>query len=322
MATQNIEPFLKEIVNKNKIKFKETIITSIISILAQKYNFDETEAYGYINEKSKRKNTGFKKEKDFVDKFNTNQQYKNNVLLQLNLDKERNYKAILFRDYLKQNKKRVKYHETFYKIKKESGTKETNIQPKTDIIIIDENNNIYSKISFKSGEGRLTSGDAHETKALFYCVQNNINNLNEETKTNIDTFINSFPIQKVSVDKQVRQLKKTKENEEINKIVEKQKTSNTSFNQITKTENGCLFLRELVKEMMSGKHKFGKDNIACASYYISVNEQTFELEEIIDIENDNELVNKFCKKIIDKKFKNKNVVAFKSSGGKCWCRFL
>ena len=116
MATQNIEPFLKEIVNKNKIKFKETIITSIISIIATKYNFDETEAYGYINEKSKRKNTGFEKEKDFVDKFNTNQQYKNNVLFHMNLHKQRNYKAILIKDYLEQNKMKLKLQRNFKKI--------------------------------------------------------------------------------------------------------------------------------------------------------------------------------------------------------------
>lgn len=57
MATQNIEPFLKEIiVNKNKIKFKETIIKFIISIFGPKYNFDETETYHYVKENSKRKN--------------------------------------------------------------------------------------------------------------------------------------------------------------------------------------------------------------------------------------------------------------------------
>ena len=327
MATQNIEPFLKEIVNKNKIKFKETIITFIISILAPKYKFDETEAYTCVKEKPKRKNTGFEKEKLFVDNFNNNEEYKNNVLLQLNLPKDRNYKAISIQDYLEQNKIKLKYDETFWKIKKESGTKENNIKPKTDIIIIDENNVIHSKISFKFGEGRLTSADAHETKALFYCVKNNMNNLNEETKINIDTFINSIPIQKIFINKPVGELKKTKENNEINIIVEKQKTSNTYFNEITKTENGCLFLSELVKEMMSGKHKFGKDNIACADYYISVNEQTFIVEKVIHIENDSELFNEFCDKIINKKFKNKNVVAFKSSQDsnnkrKCWSRFL
>ena len=245
----------------------------------------------------------------------------------MNPDTERNYKAILIQDYLEQNKMKLKYHETFWKIKKESGTQERNIKPKTDIIICDDNNNILSKISFKFGEGRLTSADAHETKALFYSVKNNMNNLNEETKTNIDTFINSIPTQKVFVDKPVGILKKTKENEEINEIVEKLKTTNASFNEITKTENGGLFLKELIKETMSGKHKFGKDNIACADYYIQVSKESFEIKKIINIENDTTTLDEFCQKVIDKKFKNKNVICFKSSQGssekrKCWCRFL
>lgn len=64
------------------------------------------------------------------------------------------------------------------------------------------------------------------------------------------------------------------------KKIQKEKTSNTYFNKITQTENGCLFLSELVKEMMTGKNKFVKDNNACADYYISVNEQTFEVEKM------------------------------------------
>jgi hypothetical protein len=327
MSKQIITNSTKKILNNNNIQVEE-IIKNIIYILSPKYNFDETEAYTCVKEKPKRKNTGFEKEKLFVDSFNNNEEYKNNVLMRLNLPKEINYKAISIQDYLEQNKMKLKYDETFWKIKKESGTQERNIKPKTDIIIYDyENNNIYSKISFKYGEGRLTSADAHETKALFYCVKNNMFNLDEETKINIDTFINSIPTQKISIDKPVCELKKTEENEEINIIVEKQKTSNTYFNKITQTENGCLFLKELVKEMMSGKNKFGKDNIACADYYISVNEQTFEVEKVIHIENDSELVNEFSDKIINRNFKNKNVVAFKSSQDsnnkrKCWSRFL
>lgn len=306
---------------------KEQIIRNTISILATKYNFDKNQAYQVLNVKQKRKNTGFQKEKDFVDTFNKDEEFKNNILLKMNPYPERNYKAILIQDYLEQNKMKLKYHETFWKIKKESGTQERNIKPKTDIIICDENNTILSKISFKFGEGRLTSADAHETKALFYSVKNNMNNLNEKTKTNIDTFINSIPTQKVSVDKPVGILKKTKENGEINEIVEKLKTTNASFNEITKTENGGLFLKELIKETMNGKHKFGKDNIACADYYIQVSKESFEIKKIINIENDTEVIDEFCKKVIDKKFKNKNVICFKSSQGssekrKCWCRFL
>ena len=305
---------------------KEQIIKNTISILETKYNFDKNETYQVPNIKPKRKNTGFQKEKDFVDTFNNDQEFKNNILLKMNPCAERNYKAILIQDYLEQNKIKLKYDETYWKIKKESGTKENNIKPKTDIIICDENNNILSKISFKFGEGRLTSADAHETKALFYSVKNNMTNLTEETKKDIDIFINSIPIQKIFVDKPVRELKKTKENQEINEIVEKLKTTNTSFNEITKTENGDLFLKELIKETMSGKHKFGKDNIACADYYVQVS-KNFEIKKIINIENDTQVINDFCKKIIEKKFKNKNVVCFKSSQGsnskrKCWCRFL
>lgn len=306
---------------------KEQIIRNTISILSTKYNFDKNEAYQVLNVKQKRKNTGFQKEKDFVDTFNNDQEFKKNILLKMNPCPERNYKAILIQDYLEQNKMKLKYDETFWKIKKESGTQEKNIKPKTDIIICDQNNEVLSKISFKFGEGRLTSADAHETKALFYSVKNNMNNLNDETKTNIDTFINSIPTQKVFVDKPVGILKKTKENEEINEIVEKLKTTNTSFNEITKTENGGLFLKELIKETMSGKHKFGKHNIACADYYVQVSKESFEIKKIINIENDIETVDEFCKKVIDKKFKNKNVICFKSSQGssdkrKCWCRFL
>jgi len=201
------------------------------------------------------------------------------------------------------------------------------MKPKTDIIIwCHETNKIHSKISFKFGEGRLTSADAHETKALFYSVKNSMN-LEEKTKIDIDTFINSIPKQKIFVDKPIGELKQTKENKEINEMVEKLKTTNTNFNHLTQTENGILFLKELIKETMSGKNKFGKDNIACADYYVSVNKETFEIEKVINIENDIDVVNEFCEKIIEKKFKNKNVVCFKSSQystqkRKCWCRFL
>ena len=313
--------------SKEMFLTKEQIIRRTINILAPKYNFDKNEAYKVFNIKSKRTNTGFQKEKDFVDTFNKDEEFKNNILLKMNPYQERNYKAILIQDYLEQNKMKLKYHETFWKIKKESGTQERTIKPKTDIIICDENNEVLSKISFKFGEGRLTSSDTHETKALFYSVKNNMNNLNEETKTNIDTFIKSIPSDKIFVDKPVGELKKTKENEQINTIVEKLKLTNASFNQLTKTENGVLFLNELIKETMTGKYKFGKDNIACADYYVQVSKESFEIKKIINIENDTETVDEFCKKVIENTFKNKNVVAFKSSQGssekrKCWCRFL
>ena len=83
MSKQIITNSTKKILNNNNIQVEE-IIKNIIYILSPKYNFDETEAYHYINEKPKRKNTGFEKEKLFVDNFNTNQEYKNN-LFYLNL---------------------------------------------------------------------------------------------------------------------------------------------------------------------------------------------------------------------------------------------
>ena len=64
---------------------------------------------------------------------------------------------------------------------------------------------------------------------------------------------------------------------------------------------------------MSGKHKFGTDNIACSDYYVQVSKKYFEIKKIINIKNDTATLDEFCQKVIDKKFKNKNVICFKSS---------
>ena len=68
-----------------------------------------------LEKNQKEKNTGFQKEKDFVDRFNTDKEFKNKLLCKINIEIDGNYTASLIQDYLEQNKMKLKYKKHFGK---------------------------------------------------------------------------------------------------------------------------------------------------------------------------------------------------------------
>ena len=287
-----------------------------------------------------RRNLGCKNEKDVINMFNKYREYSNLILNYISqkcqdfkFDKTHSYKAYSFKDYKKQFKLNPSYSDNFKKYKKESGTKETSINPKTDFIIVDEtnSNSIIKCISLKCGDGRITSGDKHETVALFKCVLDTIKEPKNNIMFNVSTFLKEYPAKKILINKNQTAtiLKKTKSNEEFNKIQHQINKSNINFNKIVK--DNPKFLKEVIKEALSGKLKFG-NNIATANCFIQLNTNDFYPDKVFDLKNDNidleEYVNSLFNSLFVPKKENeiKNVLAWKSSGGKknrkCWCRFL
>lgn len=281
--------------------------------------------------RKKRKNNGFTYEQNFNNKFNEDPNYQKTIREIIGIDSDEPLKVISTAEYNKVNNTTIENNPEFNRIKNESGSSETSSKSKTDLIVVNTSNNtIVRKISLKAGEGRLTSGDAHEIRALFLTTMNKLNQ--NEKKSNILKqktldFLNAMPKKKivVSSDLFIKDLKKNKENDDVNQIQTEIDNCNKKFQELCTTPGGKEYLQKIVEEMMFGTNKFETNSIACADCFLKINKKTYKPELCI-MKTEKDKIKKFFEEYFKKKFYNKTPIAWKSSkvkkGRKAWVRFL
>lgn len=279
--------------------------------------------------RKKRKNNGFTYEQNFNNKFNEDPNYQKIIREIIGIDSDEPLKVISTAEYNKVNNTTIENNPEFNRIKNESGSSETSSKSKTDLIVVNTSNNtIVRKISLKAGEGRLTSGDAHETRALFLTTTNIIKQdgkISVDLEQGIHKCLNAMPKEKIIVKKNIKELKKTKENDDVNQIQTEIDNCNKKFQELCTTPGAKEFLQKIVEEMMFGNNKFETNSIACADCFLKINKKTYKPELCI-IKTEKDKIKTFFEDFFKKKFYNKNPIAWKSSrvkkGRKAWVRFL
>lgn len=199
-----------------------------------------------------------------------------------------------YNDYICEKPKDIKETTEWTNLKK--GTKGKKTTPKTDVIIKNKNNNYMINISIKSGKGRITSGDAFETNALFRSVLNNSKKYtdNIELKKLIDELFNTMSGKRYTVnDKNITFTRLTQISEgKIIDISDEEKNSSEWYcgkiqeyekcNKIWKNlrENHRDYCIDIIKEGLQGKYKFA-DNIGTADILLTLNGCTTDVVSIL-----------------------------------------
>ena len=275
------------------------------------------------NGRKKLNSMALKNEDNFINEFNNNEIYKNQILNELHLNKTDKWTA---KKCNKINNYTVKHTEDWTKLK--IGTKERGSSPKTDIVIHNENTKDNVTVSIKSGCGRPTSADGYETKAIFESIINE----NKQYRENYELY---YKVKKLIECMLKEKLEKSnlnmtemknkflstgcvgfdKEFEWYNKFNNSKKECNLIWKEIiTKYPD---FKLDIIKECLTGNNKF-KTNIGKASYLINLKSSTStEIIGIIDLSNSNKDLDNYCEKL-----GTSNPFACKSSGSTLWMRFL
>ena len=271
-------------------------------------------------------------EGNFVNMFNTNDFYKQKILTDLgkNPEESNNWKAIKPK---KKNNINIAQTEQWREYK--NGSKETSPSPKTDVILRNIITDEKIKISIKSGIGRPTSADYHETNALFRLVLNQFGifkhtknktkkKMYDELLILVNTLFSIWELNK-TVLKFEHPVKYYKKNiEEMPPIVSHYKKYIDEMNILWKrlyTEFPG-FIRNVMIECLRGSHKFGSNDGCADKLVILKNSKSVDVETIINLNNEenSNLINYCNKLILNRPF------AFKSSKGKSplrkiWIRF-
>jgi hypothetical protein len=280
------------------------------------------------NEKKKKGKKGsnlkaLNNEKNVEDNFNKNLEYYKTNLCKLVSVCEDNVRC---KKVVKENG--VK-QENAWNILKE-GTKERRHAPKTDICICNIENTICETISIKSGKGRYTSADCHETNAIFKSVYNN--------KYNNDPILHNMIIEIINLMKELGK-KKPIYNYRTRTNIEKDMKDNPELddedtrwiNRLSSTENKCNeiwksllndnleYIKDVLFECVSGEYKFGK-NIGRANWLlVTENSHTAKIDKLFKLDRKTEELDKYLWNSLPK-----NPFKMKSGGtGKVmWIRFL
>lgn len=261
-----------------------------------------------------------------VDEFNNNRIYKEELLQKCGLGDFDDWCAVKVN---KENDCHVCQTESWKKSKANSNEKSPT--SKSDIALVNNKTNTKIGVSLKSGEGRATSADSNETKAIFENVLNSNNNFvgNQELSELVNKLTTSFLSRKLTNSKlKKRDMDKlyvsniddfkTNYNEEYlwyNELMESCKTCNEIWKIIC--EKYGDFKIALIKECLSGKCKFGS-NIGNANFLVKLKDSTnTSIVDIYNLNTNDENYINYCKKI-----GNGNVFACKSSKTTLWMRFL
>lgn len=261
-----------------------------------------------------------------VDEFNNNRIYKEELLQKCGLGDFDDWCAVKVN---KENNCHVCQTESWKQSKANSNEKSPT--SKSDIALVNNKTNTKIGVSLKSGEGRATSADSNETKAIFENVLNSNNNFveNQELSELVNKLTTSFLSRKLTNSKlKKRDMDKlyvsniddfkTNYNEEYlwyNELIESCKTCNEIWKIIC--EKYGDFKIALIKECLSGKCKFGS-NIGNANFLVKLKDSTnTSIVDIYNLNTNDENYINYCKKI-----GNGNVFACKSSKTTLWMRFL
>ena len=232
-------------------------------------------------------------ENRFMNRFNNDNIYRKYVLNMLGIyyDEIDNDK---YNDYICEKPKDIKETTEWTNLKK--GTKGKKTTPKTDVIIKNKNNNYMINISIKSGKGRITSGDAFETNALFRSVLNNSKKYIDDIELNklIDELFNTLSGKRYTVnDKNITFTRLTqisagkivassdeekKSSEWYSEKIKEYENCNKIWKQLR--ENHRDYCIDIIKEGLQGKYKFG-DNIGTADILLTLNGCTTDIVSIL-----------------------------------------
>lgn len=137
----------------------------------------------------------------------------------------------------------------------------TNKTPKTDFKI-----GKYNISAKKSGDSQLVSGNKNETQAIFFSVAEKMN-IFEEIKNIFDSYLERFVYNK-KVDKieTTRSLQKSGDDIEIKIADEMHKEFYKILNEYFAKNKE--FRREIIKETITGKNKFGQNTDGCATHVL------------------------------------------------------
>lgn len=239
---------------------------------------------------------------------------------------EENYDSFKSEKIIKSNGYNVKSTEKWKEYKK--GTGEKSSKPKTDRCLT--NKFIKKRISLKLEKGRYTSSDCFETNAIFRSVIDKYHKNDLELIEKINEIISKMNnLGKIKTEKgyNITKIEKNKDklmNDEnmrdsiewINKFRLVEKELNKIWND--HIINNEEFVKNVLFECVSGKIKFGEDNIGRADWLIIIEssdsikvKNAFNLKERT-LELDNYLINSIPK----------NPFKGKSSDISLWCRFL
>ena len=277
-------------------------------------------------------------ENKFIEHFNSDNLYRKNVLNMLGIYYDENdYDK--YNDYICEKPKKIKETSEWTNFKK--GTKGKKTTPKTDVVIKNKNNDYLKGISIKSGKGRITSGDAFETNALFRTVLNNSNKYKDDVELNklVDDLFNTMSGERYNVNNKnitftyIISMKDGKieptTEEEINslqwyseKIKEYEKCNNIWKELREKYKDYCI---DIIKEGFQGKYKFG-DNIGTADILLTLKGCTTTIISVLHFV-DELAFDKHANDVFNNAELKGNVFATKTASDKkgrrkFWTRFL
>ena len=194
----------------------------------------------------------------------------------------------------KENGFQVKHSLLWDELKK--GTGERGASSKSDICL--KNDDKLFQISIKSGKGRLTSSDCHETCAIFKSVfQNKYNRgieSDEELKIIIDTIIQlmkdlgkKIPINKQSTIKSIKREIKlfpdliNEDKEWVKKLIATEIECNKLW---TILKNSHVdYVKDILYECASGEYKFGNNDGRADWLIITKNSKSQEIDKIFNL---------------------------------------
>lgn len=287
-----------------------------------------------VNNTKKNTRKALNNEKIFINDFNSDLLYYNNIvnILKINnfYNDLNNNKFIAVKPVKKNNYECV--HTDLWK-KYKNGSKEKYPVPKTDVILKYDNTKI--KLSLKSGEGRPTSCDLYETKSLFYSIlySNDIYANDDYLKNNVNNMIKLMEDtgkKKSVMNYNITSIEKENSNNnldflECKKWVTKLRNNSNIANKIWKELyiNRNDYIIDVLIECFRGYYKFGY-NIGSADYLILFeSSNNIKVKKCINLQFKNEELINYCQKKANiNVFAGKSSRSNKKSPYKMWMRFL
>jgi len=213
------------------------------------------------------------------------------------------------------------------------GTKERCARAKADIQIFIHLLKKKLGISLKSGKGRITSADCHETRSIFKSVLlNKYNGIdNNELKNIIVQIIDLInklpkykPIKNNSTLKSIREEMERNhdlnnpDTEWVNSLDKTTEECNHLWNELK--NNHAEFVKDVLYEATSGEYKFGDNDGRADILIVTKSSDSQEIHKIFDLSQRTEKLDNYLAECA----KGKNPFKCKSGGtGKeMWIRFL
>lgn len=319
--------FLKEIIERqkkiNKKKLHNNSETNLENNIENiENNIENNIGNNLGNNKSNIKNKGIKNEKNFIFRFNTNDDYKIEVLnyikkIGININKYTEWKAYDTKG------KNIKITDEFKELK---GCRNYYSPPKTDVYLSDGNREI--NLSIKSGPGRPTSSNYYETKAIFLSVINSNPKYLEDDKLNelVNNLFDNLNKQKFYIKQRISIIEgeevrldftwtnmkdkyfNKKNNKHYELYVEKFNKEFEIFNKFQNSINKCNelwdeikskyydFINDIIIECLRGKLKFSNNLGQAQILLVLKNTKTTDILNMINlIQYDNITLVHHCK---------------------------